>query len=348
MIIVSSLWLIFLIIVYIILDKLFKKHLAKKSESYNHVMLIEKGFLQFGRIGGLLCAVASICGFVFDQIVIATAMLIFSVIFQFFVCLYYSFSLFYNDKELVYRDFIRYKLMRFDEIISISFDGENLKLSTKNDFFETASIINESFELYKYLRSRCTNLVKNKQPIPKVRKLKDSVNNPFDVYVIWGIFGFFIVVLNAFIIYDAAILPFSAVSSFFLLLYIIVSFFTLKRAHSSRICYRIAEALTNDHFLKPGVENFQGLIYYLEIGRIVVLLFEEKRYLILKSDVDGLFDLFDFFDLFDEKNKDKGIKLFTGDLDELSRYEFSPGITMNEHFEAFDVLRFLKAPKNKD
>ena len=137
MIIVSSLWLIFLIIVYIILDKLFKKHLAKKSESYNHVMLIEKGFLQFGRIGGLLCAVASICGFVFDQIVIATAMLIFSVIFQFFVCLYYSFSLFYNDKELVYRDFIRYKLMRFDEIISISFDGENLKLSTKNDFFET-------------------------------------------------------------------------------------------------------------------------------------------------------------------------------------------------------------------
>lgn len=335
--IVSIVWLVCLIISSIILHVFHKKNLAEKAKKYNHAMLCNKKELIIGYALGFFTSIAAVFGFIFDETVIATVMLIFSLILSFVIFIYYSFSAFYDEDEIIYRYwFKRYKTVRFEDVLSISYAGNKLLIQTKSNIIRFSNEQNGCLvELYRHLLSHCVNAIKSKTRIPRVRKLKDSVKEPGDAWFFLGINCFFIILLCIISFYAPEYMGWFISVACFLILNSIVFVISVKRAHSSPIWYYIAKFYIKAEGLNQGVENFQKLVYYMKKGKTIVLMYSGYEYRISKCDVEDSFEISLF------QNNIKTSCLLTGNSNEVALYEFSKDVSLKYNFDMFEIVYIL-------
>lgn len=240
------------------------KSTDKVSDKFSEIKL-HPAFCAVGYITSAVFIAVGIFLYFYSGIEAAFVCFCFSIIADILILGYYGYSVIYDSKKISYRRFFgNYKTIHYRNIIDIEY-GLDLIIRTKNDTLRIPNYTVNFKALYEYLSS-IINLEnkKTKYIIPRVRKFRDSVYRPGELYFALGLFLFLGVgfeILLAYLYFkgevsldDKSALIFviimSIVSIVIVPCYVVFAIISAKRAHSSKKWRKIACFLIKESYLK--------------------------------------------------------------------------------------------------
>ncbi len=262
-----------------------------------------------------------------------------------------------EDGVLIRRCYGKYKSIRYSEIHSLSYNPLSIYSSVivrlKNgkecrfpSFLQNVNVF------YSFVIARIQSLPYKKSPIPRVRKLKDSVNDLQTLYsifagfaILWVSFAFILVMLicyppdgdEAYVFIIAAIVAFAGP---------FVTIFTLKRAHSSEVCDCLARHMVREVCLRPGFNSIEDLLRDVEKKRNIIFEHNGNQYRlspVFSEDRGNQYSLY-----CEVKARVSGKPLFIGSIEELLKCEFCAGKSLKNDFDeinfthSFQKIRLIK------